>query len=130
MIWAKDHFTYEMKHRLAWNSYDFEIKSVHCMMHIWNVNIFERDYNILFPTSPNSVGSHSHILESLPYPHHKLGEEKSFLESLKSQTIKVAATDMRYFARSKFSRSLVQTQNFSSIWQVVFKLGYVFCQER
>ena len=35
---------------------------------------------------------------------------------------------MRYFARSKFSRSLVHKKNFSFIWQVVFKLGYV-CQE-
>ena len=44
--------------------------------------------------------------------------------------LKAAATDMRYFARSKFSRSLVHKKNFSLIWQVVFKLGYVFCQER
>ena len=41
---------------------------------------------------------------------------------------KGAATDMRYFARSKFSRSLVYKKNFSLRWQVVFKLGYVFCQ--
>ena len=33
---------------------------------------------------------------------------------------KGTATDMRHFARSKL---------FSLIWQVVFKLGYVFCQE-
>ena len=44
--------------------------------------------------------------------------------------IKGAATDMRYFAWSKFSRSLVHKYNFSLIWQVVFKLGYVFGQER
>ena len=37
-------------------------------------------------------------------------------------------TDMRYFARSKFSRSLVHKKNFSLIWQVVLKLEYVFCQ--
>ena len=43
---------------------------------------------------------------------------------------KGAVTYMRYFARSKFSRSLVQKKNFSLIWQVVFQLGYVFCQER
>ena len=41
---------------------------------------------------------------------------------------KSAVTDMRYFARSKFSISLVHKKNFSFIWQVVFKLGYVFCQ--
>ena len=41
-----------------------------------------------------------------------------------------AATDMRYFIRSKFRRSLVPKKNFSSIWQVVFSLGYVFCQKR
>ena len=29
----------------------------------------------------------------------------------------------------KFSSSLVHKKNFSLIWQVVFKLGYVFCQE-
>ena len=31
-------------------------------------------------------------------------------------------------ARSKFSRSLVHKKNFSLIWEVVFKLGYIFCQ--
>ena len=40
---------------------------------------------------------------------------------------KVAATDMRYFAKSKFPRSLVHKRNFSLIWQAVFKLGNVFC---
>ena len=44
--------------------------------------------------------------------------------------LKVAVIDMRYFARSKFSMSLVLQKNFSLIWQVVFKLGYAFCQER
>ena len=44
--------------------------------------------------------------------------------------VKVAATDMRYFARSKFSASLVHKKKLGLIWQVVFKLGYVFCQER
>ena len=44
-------------------------------------------------------------------------------------SIKVAATDMRYFARSKFSRSLVHKKNISLICQVVFKLGYLFCQK-
>ena len=37
---------------------------------------------------------------------------------------------MRYFARSKFSRSLVHKKNFSLIKQVAFKLGYVFCHKR
>ena len=44
--------------------------------------------------------------------------------------VKGAATDMRYFVRSGFSRSLVHKKNFSLIRQVVFKLGYLFCQER
>ena len=39
---------------------------------------------------------------------------------------KGAATGMRYFARIKFSTSLVHRKNFSLIWQVVFELGYVF----
>ena len=43
---------------------------------------------------------------------------------------KGAVVDMRYFARSKFSWCLVHNKTFSLIWQVVFKLGYVFCQER
>ena len=43
---------------------------------------------------------------------------------------KDTVTDMRYFAWIKFSRSLVHKKNFSLIWQVVFKLRYVFCQER
>ena len=55
----------------------------------------------------------------------------TFVKSMKLSTvIKGAATDIRQFARSKFSRSLVHKKNFSLIWQVVFKLGYVFCQER
>ena len=37
---------------------------------------------------------------------------------------------MRYFARSKFFSSLVHKNNFSLIWQVDDKLGYVFCQKR
>ena len=44
--------------------------------------------------------------------------------------LKGAATDMRYFARSNFSKSLVYKKNFSLIRRVVFKLGYVFCQEK
>ena len=37
---------------------------------------------------------------------------------------------MEYFGKSKLSRSLVCNKNFKSIGQVVFKLGYVFFQER
>ena len=44
--------------------------------------------------------------------------------------LKDTATDVRYFARSKLSRSLIHRKNFSVLWQVVFKLGYAFCQER
>ena len=44
-------------------------------------------------------------------------------------SIKSAVTDMRYFAWSKLSRSLVHKKNFSLIWQVVFKLGYIFYPE-
>ena len=40
---------------------------------------------------------------------------------------KGAATAMRYFARS---RNLVHKKNFSLTREVVFMLGYVFCQER
>ena len=48
---------------------------------------------------------------------------------------KAAAADMRYFARSKFSRSLVHKKKFSLIWQSVFQVrililsrevGYLF----
>ena len=45
-----------------------------------------------------------------------------------NESFKVAATDMRYFARSRLSRSLVHKKNFSLIWQVDFNLGYLFCQ--
>ena len=44
------------------------------------------------------------------------------------ERIKAAATDMRYFAKSKLSRSLLQKKNFNLIWQAVFKLRYLFCQ--
>ena len=43
---------------------------------------------------------------------------------------KVGATGMRYFAKSKRSRSLVLKKTFSLIGQVAFKLGYLFCQQR
>ena len=42
-------------------------------------------------------------------------------------SLKVAATNTRYVARSKFFGSLVHKENFGLIWQVVFKLGYLFC---
>ena len=42
--------------------------------------------------------------------------------------VKVAATDMRYFAKSTFFGSLAHKKNFGLIWQVLFKLGYFFCQ--
>ena len=45
-------------------------------------------------------------------------------------SFKAAATCMRYFARSKFFRSLVHKKNFGLIWQVAFKLGCLFCQVR
>ena len=43
---------------------------------------------------------------------------------------KSAATDRRYFARNKLSMSSVPNKNFSLLWQIVFKLEYIFCQER
>ena len=42
-------------------------------------------------------------------------------------SVKVAVADIRYFAGSKFSVSLVHYKNFSSMWQVIFKL-YVFAK--
>ena len=44
--------------------------------------------------------------------------------------LKSAVPDMRHFARVKFFRSLVHKKDFSFIWEVLFRLGYVFCQER
>ena len=44
--------------------------------------------------------------------------------------VKGAATDMRYFTRSKFFRSLVHKKSFSLIRKVAFNLGCVFSQER
>ena len=43
--------------------------------------------------------------------------------------LKVAMIDIRYFARNKLSRILFHKKNCSLIWQVVFKLKYLFCQE-
>ena len=42
--------------------------------------------------------------------------------------LKAAGTNIRYVARSKFFGNLVHKKNFGSTWQVVFKLGYLFCQ--
>ena len=66
---------------------------------------------------------------------HRFGWTAMLLCSLKQVfwkkfNIKGTVKDMIYFARSKFSRSLVHKKNFSLIWQVVFKLWYAFCQER
>ena len=44
--------------------------------------------------------------------------------------IKVTATDLRYLARCKISRSLVRKKTFGLIRQVVFKLEYLFSQGR
>ena len=56
--------------------------------------------------------------------------EISKVRSFYSGTLfKVTARDMRYFARSKLCRSLVQKKNFRVIWQLVFKLGYLLGQE-
>ena len=51
-------------------------------------------------------------------------------KALWDKKVKVAVTNMRYFARRKISRRLVHKKNFSLMWQVVFKLGYLFCCER
>ena len=40
--------TYSLIYRLAGRSWEFEITRVYCMMNIWNIHIFERDYNIFF----------------------------------------------------------------------------------
>ena len=46
------------------------------------------------------------------------------------KTFKVTLTDATYFTRIKFLKSLVQKKHFGLIWQVVFKLEYLYCQER
>ena len=44
--------------------------------------------------------------------------------------LKAATADMRYSARSKFSMSLVHKKSFGLIWEVVFKLRYLFYNAR
>ena len=44
------------------------------------------------------------------------------------KAFEVAATDMKFFARSKLSKSFVHKKQFGLIWQLVFKLG--FCKGR
>ena len=55
-----------------------------------------------------------------------IGESTHLIDDV----IKGAVTDTKYFARSKFSRSLVHKKNFSLLWQVVFKLRCLICQAR
>ena len=55
---------------------------------------------------------------------------KDFISYKIRYVFKEVATDMRYFARSKFFRSYTHKKNFSLIWQLVFKWGYIFCQGR
>ena len=64
----------------------------------------------------------SHIFNSVEF--------KWFFDIFHLTLVKGAATDMIYFARSKCSWSLVHKKIFSLIWPAVFKLGYVFCQDR
>ena len=63
---------------------------------------------------------------------HGINKYKDLLPLLQAiyedMTVNDAAADMRYFGRSKLSRSLVHKKNFSLILQAAFKLGYVFCQ--
>lgn len=40
--------------------------------------------------------------------------------------MKIAAVEIRYFASSKFSRNLVYKNIFGLVWEVVFKLKYLF----
>ena len=47
-----------------------------------------------------------------------------------TSVLKAAATDMKHLEGAKISRSLVYKKHFTLIWQVVFKLGYLFSQER
>ena len=47
-----------------------------------------------------------------------------------TSVLKAAATDMKHLEGVKISRSLVYKKHFTLIWQVVFKLGYLFSQER
>ena len=61
--------------------------------------------------------------DGFTFKQYRFDNDKIFLR-------KGAGTDMRYFARSKFSKGLVYKKNLSLIWQVVFQLGYIFCQER
>ena len=61
---------------------------------------------------------------------HAGGVSKGYKDKSYKKGIKVVATDVRYFARSNFCRSLAPKENFTLIWQVLFKLRYVFCQER
>ena len=59
-----------------------------------------------------------------------LSDSKKFWKTIKpyfsnktlnsNKMLQEAATDMKYFARRKFSRSLVLKKFFSLIWQVVF----------
>ena len=51
-------------------------------------------------------------------------ENRKFLQI--QITPKAAVRDLKYFASSKFFKSLV----FGLIWQVVFKLRYLFCKVR
>ena len=63
----------------------------------------------------------------------KLNLSLPIIHSIQSLAIelfkfKVAATNMKYFAGSKFLMSSVHKKFFDLIWQVAFKLEYFVCQ--
>ena len=67
--------TVSLKHPLVRSSCEFEKKRVHCMVKIWNIDIFEKDYN----------------KGNLRYRHHNLTlscRKEYCLESVNVQTIK------------------------------------------
>ena len=90
--------------------------SAGCMMDIWNIDIFERDYNTLFCKNSNLMGSHSYILGSLCHRHHKFGfklKKTVFLERVKAEKIKIkknliSSLHVSCKLRSYFLRSYLQ----------------------
>ena len=49
------------------------------------------------------------------------------IEKIKDLFFKAAGTDMKYFSKSKFLKSLVYKKKFTLMWMAVSKLEYLSC---
>ena len=94
-------------------------------MYICNMFFKKNMFNFYIFTRSKTFTFFNRKYDQLFHVIKKAEKSTSFLNE-----VEAAVTDLRYFARNKFSKCLVDKKNFDLIWHVVFKLRYLFCQGR